>query len=55
MALLTHFGMQMIFRGPEKEAKLIHEKTGVPTVAAVDGMCVKMKKEIQIQVLQNLI
>ncbi len=49
LALLTHFGMQMIFRGPEKEAKLIHEKTGVPTVAATDGMCVNVQKEIQIQ------
>ena len=38
MAVLTHFGMQMIFQGPETEARLIEEKTGVPTVAAQDGM-----------------
>jgi len=37
-AVLTHFGMKMIFRGPSKEARLVEEKTGVPTVAAVDGM-----------------
>lgn len=37
-AVLTHLGMQMIFKGPSKEAELIEEKTGVPTVAAVDGM-----------------
>lgn len=38
MAIITHFGMQMIFRGPEKEASLIRDKTGVPTKAAFDGM-----------------
>ena len=37
-AVLTHLGLQMIFQGPAKEAKLIKEKTGVPTVAATDGM-----------------
>jgi phosphoribosyl 1,2-cyclic phosphodiesterase len=37
-AVLTHFGMKMIFSGPAKEAKLVEEKTGVPTVAASDGM-----------------
>ena len=49
MALLTHFGMQMIFRGPEKEAKTIQEKTGIPTVAASDGMRVNVQTKIQIQ------
>ena len=49
MALLTHFGMQMIFRGPEKEAKTIQEKTGIPTVAAIDGMRVNMQTKIRIQ------
>jgi phosphoribosyl 1,2-cyclic phosphodiesterase len=37
-AVLTHFGMKMIFSGPAKEARLVEAKTGVPTVAAVDGM-----------------
>ncbi len=49
MAVLTHFGMQMIFKGPEKEAKLIEEKTGVPTVAAQDGMHIAMTDKIAVQ------
>jgi phosphoribosyl 1,2-cyclic phosphodiesterase len=49
MALLTHFGMRMIFRGPEKEAKRIQQKTGIPTVAAADGMHINVQKKIQIQ------
>jgi phosphoribosyl 1,2-cyclic phosphodiesterase len=48
MALLTHFGMQMIFKGPEKEAKIIQEKTGIPTVATNDGMRVSLQTDIQI-------
>ncbi|MEM2028546.1 MAG: MBL fold metallo-hydrolase, partial [Candidatus Bathyarchaeia archaeon] len=38
MALITHFGMQMILKGPEKEAELMEKRTGVPTRAAFDGM-----------------
>jgi phosphoribosyl 1,2-cyclic phosphodiesterase len=37
-AVLTHLGMRMIFQGPTREAKKIEEKTGVSTIAAVDGM-----------------
>jgi len=48
-AVLTHFGMQMIFRGPAKEAKLIEDKTGVPTVAAVDGMLINFGETINVQ------
>jgi len=47
--VLTHFGMQMIFKGPASEAKLIEEKTGVPTVAAVDGMQVFFGEEIRME------
>jgi phosphoribosyl 1,2-cyclic phosphodiesterase len=48
-AVLTHLGMQMIFQGPAKEAKLIEQKTGVPTVAAVDGMRLSFGEAITIQ------
>ena len=48
-AVLTHFGMQMIFKGPAKEAKLIEEKTGVPTVAATDGMRISFGETITVQ------
>jgi len=48
MALITHFGMQMILKGPEREAELIEKKTGVPTKAAADGMRVLLGKDIVI-------
>lgn len=49
-AVLTHLGMQMIFQGPAKEAKLIEEKTGVATTAALDGMRINFGENIKIQV-----
>jgi phosphoribosyl 1,2-cyclic phosphodiesterase len=47
--VLTHLGMQMIFKGPASEAKLIEEKTGVPTVAAADGMLIDFGQAITVQ------
>ena len=47
-AIITHFGMQMIFRGPRNEAKLIESKTEVPTIAANDGMHIRVGQEIEI-------
>jgi len=49
MAVLTHFGMQMIFKGPTNEARFIQEKTGIPTVAGVDGMHITVGEKIQVQ------
>jgi len=49
MAVLTHFGMQMIFRGPDQEAKLVQEKTGVPTIAAKDEMRISLSEKIQVE------
>ncbi len=48
-AVLTHFGMQMIFKGPAREARFIEEKTGVPTVAATDGMRISFGENITTQ------
>jgi phosphoribosyl 1,2-cyclic phosphodiesterase len=48
-AVLTHFGMQMIFKGPAKEARLVEEETRVPTIAARDGMQIKFGKTIDVQ------
>jgi phosphoribosyl 1,2-cyclic phosphodiesterase len=48
-AVLTHLGMQMIFQGPSREAKLIEEKTGTPTVAATDGMRIVFGEKIEVQ------
>lgn len=48
MAVITHFGMEMIFRGPNREAEIIQQRTGVPTLAAVDGMHISIDNEIQV-------
>ena len=48
IAVATHFGMKMLFSGPTYEVKLIEEKTGVPTVAAFDGMKLRIGKKITI-------
>jgi phosphoribosyl 1,2-cyclic phosphodiesterase len=45
-AILTHLGMNMIFQGPAKEAELVEERTGVPTVATVDGMIVSFGETV---------
>lgn len=49
MAVLTHFGMKMIFKGPNNEAESIQQKTGVRTVAAMDGMHIAMGEKIIVQ------
>jgi len=49
MAVLTHFGMQMIFRGPANEAKLVEQRTSVPTIPASDGMRINVGAEIRLQ------
>jgi len=49
MAVLTHFGMQMIFKGPSNEAKTIQQKTSVPTIAASDGMHIVIDEKISVQ------
>ncbi len=39
----------MIFKGPASEAKIIEEKTGVPTVAATDGTRILFSEKIEMQ------
>jgi phosphoribosyl 1,2-cyclic phosphodiesterase len=48
IAVATHFGMKMLFSGPNYEVKLIEEKTGVPTLAAFDGMKLRVGERITI-------
>ena len=48
MAVATHFGMKMLFSGPTYEVKMIEEKTGVPTVAAFDGMKLRVGEKITV-------
>jgi phosphoribosyl 1,2-cyclic phosphodiesterase len=49
MVVITHFGMKMIFKGPTHEAKMIEEKTGVPTLAASDGMRISVEGRIHVE------
>jgi phosphoribosyl 1,2-cyclic phosphodiesterase len=49
-AVMTHLGMRMLLQGPEKEAKIIQDKTGVPTIAAVDGMTVDFGETVEVRV-----
>jgi hypothetical protein len=49
MAVLTHFGMQMIFKGPPNEARYIQQKTGIPIIAGQDGMHIIIGEKIQVR------
>jgi phosphoribosyl 1,2-cyclic phosphodiesterase len=49
MAVATHFGMKMIFSGPNRQVKLIEEKTGVPALAAFDGMRLRVGEKIRVE------
>lgn len=42
--LITHFGSRMIRAPPEKEAERMTKITGVDTIAAIDGMRVKLSE-----------
>jgi ribonuclease BN (tRNA processing enzyme) len=39
-AILTHFGLQVLKSSPERQAKIISEKTGIEVIAAQDGMTI---------------
>jgi phosphoribosyl 1,2-cyclic phosphodiesterase len=43
-AIIQHFGMGMLRAGPEAEARLIERKSGVETIAARDGMIVRVQE-----------
>jgi phosphoribosyl 1,2-cyclic phosphodiesterase len=53
IAVATHFGMKMIYSGPNYEVKAIEEQTGVPTVAAFDGMRLKIGERITVTKLDD--
>jgi phosphoribosyl 1,2-cyclic phosphodiesterase len=48
-AVFTHLGMQMIFRGPQREAIRATEESQVPVTAAVDRMRVIFGDQIRIE------
>lgn len=47
--VLTHFGMRMLNAGPEAEAEFLERRTGVPTIAARDGMRVTLSDIIEVR------
>jgi phosphoribosyl 1,2-cyclic phosphodiesterase len=49
IAVATHFGMKMLFSGPAHQIKLIEDKTGVPAVAAFDGMRLRVGEKIAVK------
>lgn len=50
LAIMTHLGMSMLREGPEDQARLIQEKTGVSTVAATDDMTLSFGSKINVQI-----
>ena len=48
-AVITHFGMRMIFANPSKEARFVEKKTGIKTFAATDGMEIDVAKGINVK------
>jgi ribonuclease BN (tRNA processing enzyme) len=48
LAIMTHFGLKMLNENPEYQADWIWRETGIRTIAADDGMCIKMGKRIDI-------
>jgi len=48
MVVATHFGMKMIYSGPAYEIKYIEKTTGVPAVAAFDGMKLQIGEKITV-------
>jgi len=47
--VITHFGIPMLRVGPESEAEHIEGETGVPTVAARDGMTVSLGERVEVR------
>jgi phosphoribosyl 1,2-cyclic phosphodiesterase len=45
-AVITHFGIKMINADPEKEARYLEKETGIPIIAAIDGMKIKIDEHI---------
>ncbi len=48
-AVLTHFGMKMLNADPEKEAAYLQRETGIPIVAARDGMTIILGEVVEVR------
>ena len=47
LAVLTHFGMQLVRARPDRIALAISERTGVPTIAARDGQALPLPPPLE--------
>ena len=48
LVLLNHLGLKILREGPGKEAAIIEAETGVRSIAATDGLRVKMEEELAV-------
>ena len=48
-AVITHFGMRMVYADPSKEARFMQEKTSIKTLAATDGMEIDVARQINVK------
>jgi phosphoribosyl 1,2-cyclic phosphodiesterase len=48
-AVTTHFGIKLLNADPEKEASWLEEQSGVPVVAAVDGMTITLGDAVTVK------
>jgi hypothetical protein len=48
-AFTTHFGLKILNKSPDEEAKWLEEQSGIPVVAAVDGMTVTLGEAITVR------
>lgn len=48
-ATTTHFGIKVLNADPSKEAAWLEEKSGVPVVAATDGMTVTLGEDVVVK------
>lgn len=46
--VLTHFGMSMLKAGPDMEAAYLEDETGIPSIAAKDGMKIDISEFIEV-------
>ena len=53
VAIITHFGMGMIFAGPRREAERVERESGVRTLAARDGMRIRVGEEVEMGMVKR--
>jgi ribonuclease BN (tRNA processing enzyme) len=54
IAVLTHFGLRTLKEGAEYQAEWVEEKTGIRTLAALDGMIIEIEEKINVVEKENV-